>query len=292
MTERFRRRWMLLLFSTAVAGASARSAGGLVRAMDCYHTRRYSEARELFGELARERPADPEIDFYLGRLALWFDDEAAALAHLERAAGAAPHEARIQNALGDAYGLAAQNAPLLAKLGWARKCRAAYERAIALEPANPAFRWSLLGYFCVAPRLAGGGLEKARAEADEIARLDAAGGRIARATLALAEGRMAAAFAPFEAVLRENPDDFLALYHLGRCAALSGREIDRGIAALRRCLELRAPEGDGQPTAACVHHRLGNLLERKGDAAGARHHFGEARRLEPDFRPQKIVLRN
>lgn len=292
MTERFRRRWLLLLFSTAVAGASAKNAGGLVRAMDCYHSRRYSEARVLFGELARERPLDPEIDFYLGRLALWFDDEAVALAHLERAVRAAPQEARIQNALGDAYGLAAQNAPLLSKLGWARKCRAAYERAIELEPANYLYRWSLLGYFCVAPRLAGGGLEKAHAQADAIARLDPMNGRIARATLALAEERFAAAFAQFEPVLRDSPDDFMALYQIGRCAALSGREVDRGIAALRRCLTLRAPEGDGLPTAASVHHRLGNLLERRGDPVAAQHHFAEARRLHPDFRPQKIVLRN
>ncbi len=292
MTERYRRRWLLLLFGTAVAGASAKSAGDLVRAMDCYHARRYTEARELFAGLARERPADPEIDFYLGRLALWFDDEAAALAHLERAAKAAPQEARLQNALGDAYGLAAQNAPLLSKLGWARKCRAAYERAIELDPRNPAYRWSLLGYFCVAPRLAGGGLEKAHGQADEIARLDPVNGRIARATLALAEERFAAAFSVFETVLRESPNDFLALYHIGRCAALSGREIDRGIASLRRCLDLPVPEGDGQPTLACVHHRLGNLLERKGDQIAAQRHYAEARRVHPDFRPQKIVLRN
>lgn len=292
MNERFRRRWLLLLFSTAVAGASAKSAGGLVRAMDCYHSRRYAEAREMFGELARERPHDPEIDFYLGRLALWFDDEPAALAHLERAAKTAPQEARIQNALGDAYGLAAQNAPLLAKLGWARKCRAAYERAIELDPKNHAFRWSLLGYYCVAPRLAGGGLEKAHLQAEAIAQLDAMNGRIARATLAIAEERFPAAFAQFEAVLQETPDDFVALYHIGRCAALSGREIERGLAALRRCLTLRAPEGEAMPTQACVHHRLGNLLERKGDAAGARSHYAEARRVHPDFRPQKIVLRN
>lgn len=292
MIERFRRRWVLLLFSTAAAGASGRNAAELARALDCYNSRRYSEARAMFDQLARERPADPEIGFYLGRLALWFDEERPALEHLERAAAAAPHDARIQNALGDAYGLAAQNAPLLSKLGWARKCQAAYERAVALAPDFPAFRWSLLGYFCAAPRLAGGGFEKAHAQADAIARLDAVNGRVARATLALAEGRYGAAFAELDAVLADTPDDFIALYHIGRCAALSGRDIDRGIASLRRCLELRPPEGDGAPTPACVHHRLGNLLELKRDTVGAREEYAAALREHPDFRPQKIVLKN
>jgi len=292
MTERIRRRWSLLLFSAVVAGASGKNAADLARALDCYHTRRYSEAREMFARLAVEWPLDPEIDFHLGRLALWFDDETTAFTHLERAARSAPGEARIQNALGDAYGLAAQNAALLAKLGWARKCRAAYERAVALDPRNRAYRWSLLGYFLVAPRLAGGGSEKAHAQADVIAQLDPMSGRIARATLALSEERFKDAFAQFEPVLREEPDSFMALYHIGRCAALSGREIERGIVALRRCLELPPPEGDGMPTHACVHHRLGNLLERRGDAVAAREAYATALRLHPDFRAQKIALKN
>ena len=292
MSERFRRRWLLLVFSTVAAGASARNSAELARALDCYHARRFADARTMFDQLAREGPIDPEIDFCLGRLALWFDDGPAALGHLERAAGVAPEDARIQNALGDAYGLAAQNANVLLKLGWARKCRAAYERAVRLEPKNPAFRWSLLGFYFVAPHLAGGSREKARAQADEIARLDPMNGRIARATLALGEEKFDAAFAQFDAVLQDAPDDFMALYHVGRCAALSGRQIERGIAALRRCLELRPPEGDGLPTLACVHYRLGNIFEKRGQIAAAAEEYAAAQRAEPDFRPQKIVLKN
>lgn len=257
-----------------------------------YEERRYSEARGAFQDLAQARPADPDVRFYLGRIALWFDERDAALAHLEEAARLAPQSARVQNALGDAYGLAAQQAPLLAKLGWARKCRAAYDRAVELEPGNPAFRWSRMGFCLVAPRLAGGGMDRAEAEAAAIARLDEMNGRIARATLALATQRYAAAFAEFEPVLRDHPQDFMALYHVGRCAALSGREIDRGIRALRQCLDLPPPPGDGLPTHACVRYRLGNLLERKGDLLAARAEYARAQELHPDFRPAKIQLKN
>jgi tetratricopeptide (TPR) repeat protein len=204
----------------------------------------------------------------------------------------APDDARIHNALGDAFGLAVQNAPVLAKLGWARKCLAAYQRAVELAPGSAAFRWSLLGYYCVAPRIAGGGLEKAHRQADEIARLDPGSGRVARATLALAEERFEAAFAQFEDVLRKSPDDFLALYQIGRCAALSGLHLERGRAALQRCLELRPPEGDGQPTHAAVHYRLGNLHEKRGERDVAEVHYARARELHPDFRADKIALKN
>ena len=291
MRNYVRHPWLIFLFGVAVTGAPAGDSDELARAMRCYRAQSFAEAREIFSRIASRQPGSVEIDFHLGRLALWFDEGERALTHLERALQAAPADARIHNALGDAYGLAAQNANLLAKLGWARKCRAAYERAVELDPANPAYRWSLVGYFCVAPRIAGGGLEKARAQAAEIARLDPAEGRIARATLALAEQKWEAAFAEFDAVLRDAPDDFLALYHVGRCAALSGRQIDRGIAALRRCLELPAPAGENLPTHACAHFRLGNLLEKKGDPAAAAE-YAASRRLHPDFRPEKIALRN
>lgn len=261
------------------------------QALACYESQQFSAARRLFLTLAHERPADPEIDFHLGRLALWFDDGTTALIHLKRAAESTPSSARLQNALGDAFGWMAQNAPLWEKLGWARKCLTAYQRAADLAPHNPTWRWSLLGYYCAAPALAGGSFTKARAEAAAIARLDPHGGRSAQMTVALAERRFATAFTECEAALRERPDDFAALYQFGRCAALSGENTARGIAALERCLAQNPPRGEGQPTRACVYHRLGNLLEKRGDVAGAQSAYQAALREHPDFRADKISLR-
>ncbi|HWA09766.1 MAG TPA: tetratricopeptide repeat protein [Opitutaceae bacterium] len=279
----------LLLFGADVAGAApdARFESALALYREC----RYSAARELFEAAAPARADDIELDFYRGRLALWFDDEPRALACLERAARAAPRDARIQNALGDAFGLAAQRSSIFSKLGWGRKCEAAYARAVELEPDNADYHWSLLGYFLVAPAIAGGGMDKAYAQAAEIRRLDPAKGRIAYATLRLAEKRNAEAFAEFDAVLRTAPDDLAALYQIGRCAALSGEQLDRGLAALHRCLGLPCPSADGQPSPASIHYRLGNILEKKGDPAAARREYDLANAANPDFRPLKEALK-
>lgn len=291
-----RSRWWHFggLAALAVSGAGAvpgASAELRAQALACYEAQRFSEARRLFTALAKEHPAEPEIDFHLGRLALWFDDGAAAFIHLQRAAAIAPESARIQNALGDAHAWAAQSGSLLEKIGAARKCVAAFRRAVELEPRNPTWRWSLVGFHCVAPAVVGGSFAKAREQAGVIARLDPRAGGIARITVALAERRFGAAFAECEAALREQPDDFGALYQLGRCAALSGERIAEGEAALRRCLELTPPRGIDEPTHACVHHRLGLLLEKKGARAAAKAAFDAAWRTHPDFRPEKISLR-
>ncbi len=289
-------RWQILAlalgFFPGGRVSAAELANDFTAARVLYEERRYSEARAIFLRLEADQPESVEVNFYLGRLALWFDDDLAALSHLEKAARAAPGEARIQNALGDAFGLAAQKAGLWAKLGWARKCLAAYECAVRLEPRKAAHRWSLMGYYCVAPRIAGGGCEKAMMQAEEIRRLDPVGGRIALATVYLSERRPAAAFAQFDELLRANADDFLALYQIGRCAALSGEQLERGKVALERCLALVPPGGDGMPTLASTHHRLANILEKLGDPAAASEHYAAALRLLPDFRAEKEALKN
>jgi tetratricopeptide (TPR) repeat protein len=284
---------LLCFVSAASVFASIGYAADLQFGIKQYEGRHYSAAREIFNEVEREQGSTLETDFYLGRLALWFDDAPAALLRLERCVRLAPQQARIQNALGDAYGLAAQNANIFAKLGWARRCLDAYEKAVELEPRNPAWHWSLIGYYCSAPLIAGGGVGKAYAQAEEIRRLDSASGRIAFATLYLADGRYAAAFAEFDPVLRESPDDFLALYHVGRCAALSGQQLERGIAALRRCLTLPEPEpATGAPSFANVHYRLGNLLDKKGCVDEAKLEYARALAANGDFRPAKVALKN
>jgi len=277
-----------LLFASLGRAAEADLQSGILQ----YEHRHYSAAQRIFSEIERTQGPRVDTDFYLGRLALWFDDLPAGLLHLERCARLAPYQAKVQNAWGDACGLAAQQANVFAKFSWAKRCLAAYERAVELEPQNPAWHWSLIGYYCNAPRVAGGGMEKAYAQAAEIQRLNAASGRVAFATLYLADGRYPDAFAEFEPVLNASPDDFLALYNIGRCAAVSGQQIDRGITALHRCLELPEPLTDGTPSYANVHYRLGNLLEKKGCADEAKAEYARALAANADFRPAKLALKN
>jgi len=285
-----------LLLAVAVggipAGPRAAPPADLAGAIALYDARHYAAAQRILERLAVVRPDDPEVNFRLGRIALWFDDEARGRAWLEQAARAAPRDARIQDALGDAYGLTAQRAGLLTRFWWARKCQAAYRRAVELDPQNPDYHWSLLRYCRQAPRMAGGGIDQAYAEAAVIRRLDPMQGRIAFATLDLDQKRTAQAFQEFEADLRRQPDDFMSLYQIGRCAAISGEQLDRGIQALRRCLQLAPPVGPDRPGHANVHYRLGNLLEKKGDLAGARAEYAAMARIDPDFRPAKDTLRN
>src|SRR5258708_10069878 len=119
-----------------------------------------------------------------------------------------------------------------------------------------------------APGFAGGSVEKALEQAREVKKVDVNRGRIAVATVYATDKKFDLAFAEFEEALKANPADYAALYQTGKLAAIYSERLDRGLADLRQCLAMTPPEG--QPSLAAVHWRIGNILEKQGDKAGAR----------------------
>lgn len=246
------------------------------------------QAQAAIERLLADHPRSAAAHALLGAAKLQQDDVTGAVQAYEQAASLAPADSEIQRQLGDAYGRSAQKAGALSKLGWARKCKAAYEKAVSLDPRNLAARQSLLTFYQAAPGIVGGGMDKAYAQAAAIKELDPTRGRLAFANLYVAEKKFAAAFAEHEAVLRDEPDNYAALYQIGRLAALSGERLDAGLAALGRCLELDPPAG--QPGRAPTQWRIGNLHEKRGDLAAARAAYEEALRTQPDFAEARASL--
>lgn len=286
-------RWVafLLVATGGVALPAAVDPGALTVARELYEARRPAEARVAFEQLAATDPANPEVNHYLGQLANRRNEPELATRYFERSIAAEPQAGRHQHGLGDALGRSAQNAGLLSKFGFAKKCVAAYERAVALEPENFDFRWSLFEYYRQAPGIAGGGLDKARGEAAAMKRIDPVRARVAFALLHAADKDYTAAFAELDAALAVAPDDFVTLYHAGRLAALSGQQIEPGIARLRRCLQLPVPITPPFPDHAVAQLQLGKLLERRSEPAGARAAYEAALRLDPKLDPAADALR-
>ncbi len=258
-------------------------------AVDLYTQHRPLEARQAFETLAVTNPDNADIQFYLGRLALQRDDPEKAATYLEKAVELAPNDSRMHLRLGDAYGRSAQKAGFFSKTGWALKSKAAYEKAVGLDPKNITARQSLLEFYRQAPGFAGGGMDLAYAEAAEIQKLDPVRGAIALATLYAGENKYSEAFAKYDEILKTSPDDYLVLYQSGRLAAVSSERLERGLTALRKCLTLTPP--DDQPGHAAVHWRIGNILEKQGDKAGARAEYEASLKVDPNFRQASDALK-
>ena len=77
------------------------------------------------------------------------------------------------------------------------------------------------------------------------------------------------------------------LYQLGRAASLSGQRLEAGEAALNRYL---TRDDARKAFDGTVHYRLGAILERRGDAAGARSEYELAVSLDPRNMAAKRAL--
>lgn len=235
---------------------------------------------------------------------------------------ASPGDADALLWAGRAYGMKAMSASIFTKMSWAKKCRQAWERAVEIAPANVEARFELLRYYLMAPGIAGGGVDKARAQAVKLAEIDATRGYIAAGTIAdheekpkeaeaayrkamesdslgvqgplafatflAGQKRWPEARAIFERRLAADPADALAVYQLGRLSLLSGEELEKGLALFDRFLALPAPK-DG-PTHADARWRKGLLLEKLGRTSAAIAEYREALKTNPAHRGAKREL--
>jgi len=274
---------LCLLAPALFAGDASRDQ--IKSLIDGHH---WAAVQPLLEKLVANTPQDAEANFFLGVTLLNQNKPADAVSALEKAAALAPTNSDYQRVLGDAYGMSTMTSGLFGKLSAARKCKAAYAKAVELDPKNLNARLSLMEYCRQAPGIAGGGMDEAFIQAEAIKQIDPETGRRAYATLYAAEKKFAEAFGLYDEILKSSPADYDALFQLGKLSATSGEQLDRGLASLRRCLQLTPPSK--YRTQAPAHWRIGNILERQGDKPGARAAYEQAVAADPKFSPAVEAL--
>jgi tetratricopeptide (TPR) repeat protein len=163
----------------------------------------------------------------------------------------------------------------------ANRGRDAMIRSLELNPDNLQAREGLMQFYSQAPWPVGS-TSKAYAQAEEIRKRDPIRGLTSLITLKSGEKKYADAAELCESALKQNPDNYLALYQIGRLASTTGENLDRGLVTLRRCLELTPPPN--QPGHSGAHFRIGVILEKKGDKPAARVAYEAALKLDPKMK--------
>src|SRR5207245_102501 len=151
----------------------------------------WKQARTWVERLARTDPDDAVTAYLLSRVRLAFGDLESALSLAQKAVLLDGSAARYHFQLARVYGEMAERAGTFKQLALARRFRREAEAAVALDGACLEAKMGLMEYYARAPRLIGGDRGKAAALADDIARLDASEGYLARKHL-LPEGHDAA----------------------------------------------------------------------------------------------------
>src|SRR5262245_51068025 len=235
-----------------------------------------------------------------------------AVTAFERAVALDPNSSLYYMWLGHAYTRQLSTAGFLRKAFIARRSGEAYNMAVKLDPSSLDAAEARLDFFLGAPGIVGGGVDKARAEAARLATLDAYRGGIASARIAEHEKQLPEAERLYRSLMAEypdrsaavdalmtillnaqrfdeafkivddrlarRPDETASLYNLGRVASVSGQQLARGEAVLRRFLTLTTADPARQSNA---HYRLGMIKEKTGDAQAAAAEYQAAIDLYP-----------
>jgi tetratricopeptide (TPR) repeat protein len=273
-----------------LAGQPGR-ADVVVEARALIEGHRLPEAREPLEKLLAREPDNLEARLLLARVYNGVGRRDEGIELLEPAVAAHPADARVLGLYGGQCLLRAGELGLgLRALRLARRGRDLMERAVLLAPNDISYREGLVDFYRQAPMVAGGSLEKARGHAEAITRLDPVRGGAWEAAILVQEKRFPEAMAACDQALAARPDDYAALFSLGRTVSESGLRLDDGERSLRRCLEMvPAPS---EPSHAGVYYRLGLIAELRGDKIAARELYRASLKLEPTFnRPAEALKR-
>lgn len=304
-------RSCLLVLLTLIAALTASAADS---AQDMLAAGRVDEViAELNGHLA-SAPADAESSNLLCRAYYELEDWERAESSCKKAASLDPDNSRFHLWLGRVYGEKADRANPLAAVGLAEKARGEFEHAVQLNPNDVDARLDLAEFYVLAPRILGGGEHKAREQARSIATVNpgrehwiyariaeqkkdaATAEREYRQYIDLSKGAAEAwlhlAFFLFhqlridemeQAVVKlsqapiAKPD---TLVEASEILYRTSRGYPFATELLRRYLAAGPVEA---APAFKAHYRLGLLLEKQGDKAGAAQEYRASLSLARNF---------
>lgn len=306
----------------ALVAGTATANGPLDTARGQFESCAYREAvQTLQGALAKT-PSDARVQYWLSRSYYELRDYDNALKYGESAVKLDANNSDYWYWLGRAYGGKADRE---SSLGWARKTKGAFEKAVELDGANIRARRALIEYLTEAPAfLAGGSKSKAREhigvlvsrnpvygqlawgyywkEEEEYGRADAAYQQVLSLKPREMEPYLEAADyyrkrgdgrrmeEAVEAAAKVNASDARLNFYRGVASVLAGNRWADAERYLKAYLERGCSRSDDPPPAS-AHEYLGQVYERTGKPQQALEHYRTALSLDPGHKRAKEAVK-
>lgn len=248
-----------------------------------------------------------------------------AIAAARRAVTLKPGSSDYHLWLGRAYGQKAESISSwhwLTALSLAGKTRSEFEKAVELDGNNVGARSDLAEFYAEAPGIVGGGKDKARKQADQLAARDAAAAHWIRALLAERNDDMPGAEREYQAAVDAGKGEGGRWLDLASFYKRTGRTkdmqhaIDQALAADKKRAEvfydaasimyqsgldlaaaarlardyLDSANKVEEAPAFRAHYLLGNILEKQGQKQAAVAEYRAALDLNSDFTDARTAL--
>jgi tetratricopeptide (TPR) repeat protein len=266
-------------------------------------------------------PSNAELFYWLGRAYYEVRDWDNAVIQGEKSVSLDPKNSLYHDWLGREYGGKADRDR---SFSLAKKVKAEFKQAVALDPSNVVARRDLEEYCLDAPWIAGGSKDEALEQVNGIAAVDPVAGHLARA-LYLREGlkntedaeneiRQALAAKPkspdpyfevadfyrqinkpadmtaaLDAAAQISPNDPRLAFYRGAAGVLANSNLPNAERELKSYLA-STPDRSDWPSHAAAREWLGRLYEAQGKRADAAEQYREALQLEPKRKEAKNRL--
>jgi tetratricopeptide (TPR) repeat protein len=217
------------LIILGVAGLAWASGPDLDHARKLYNLTEFQQSLEVLQAVPNKNAAVYEL---MGRNYYGQGEFKKATEVLEKAVALEPGDSSACLWLGRAYGRRAETSSMITAPGFANKARQFFEKAAQLNPSNLDAQSDLFEYYLEAPGFLGGGLDKASATAEQIARINPAEGYWAQAKLDEKRKEFTRAEAHLKRAVEVAPQQIGRLIDLARLFSKQGRyqEADLSLA--------------------------------------------------------------
>lgn len=299
----------MALFSIASLAAADDSAPALLAAG------RADDAITTLHSKINASPGDAESYNLLCRAYFSLGDWDRGISACEKAVALEPDNSRYHLWLGRIYGEKADQSSFLSAAPLAGKVRTQFETAVRLDPNNVDARSDLGEFYLEAPGIVGGGRDKAEAQAQALAPLDAAQADYLKGRIAEKKKDPVTAEKAYRAAIEASHGSALTWFNLalffrhqerwndmedaiqqavsaqvdrpeiimesGEVLLRSGRNFPAAVQYLRRYLALSSKAEEAPAFKA--HYLLGTALEKQGDKQGAAQEYRAALSLARNF---------
>lgn len=151
------------------------------KAVKLFDDEKYSQAKPIFLSLYKEEPNNLKVIEYLGDISSHLDDWDQSIVYYEKLKRLKPSEANYHYKYGGALGMKAKVGGKWVAIRLIGDMRAAFEKALQLNPKHIEARWAMIEYYLQLPAFVGGSEKKAQVYANELMKLSPVDGYLSKA---------------------------------------------------------------------------------------------------------------
>lgn len=246
---------VLALFSVGLSAGPVSQAELQHGIASLWQQQDYAGAKVLLADQVDRKTKDSWLLAALGRTELELGQLAEAEKLLARAVKAEPGNAQYQFWYGRASCDSAQQAGMLSALGYARRCRKAFEQAVALAPEEAGYLKALGKYYAQAPGIAGGDKAQALLIAARLEQQDKLQGQLLKLEVLFSAEDVAAAeqLVAGSELLQNRPEPFF----MRGIRLAQSRDYPAAMAEFAKASEQRVSDEDGQRNRLLALYQLG-----------------------------------